>query len=212
MADRLADTISIEPEVFLEAVNSMELCEKLGVASASLEGFLFPDTYNLLYDSTAEEIILMMNGRFNEVLGEITPDEIEPDNMLRKIIIASLIEREARLDSERKIIAGVLLNRLAKNYKLQCESTVRFLTDNWTGTLSAEELALDSPYNTYKNFGLPPGPICNPGRTSIEAAFHPEETDYLYFVANPDGSHTFSKSLRDHNKAVREIRENNNQK
>jgi peptidoglycan lytic transglycosylase G len=210
MAARLADTISLDPDRFLEAVNNEELCEKLGVVSSSLEGFLFPDTYNLLYDSTAEEIIMMMTRRFREVLNEHAPDAPDSEIIYQKIILASLIEREARLDSERKTVAGVIMNRLHKKYKLQCESTVRFLTGNWTGPLSAEDLAIDSPYNTYKYYGLPPGPICNPGRTSIEAAFAPEETPYLYFVANPDGSHTFSKSLREHNKAVKEYKKNNN--
>jgi len=170
-----------------------------------LEGFLFPDTYQFEADATAEEIINVMLKRFGEVYNEEYRRRAQELGLstLEVVTMASIVEKEAKLDEERAVIAGVFYNRLKKNWKLESCATVQYLLGEPKAELSYKDLEIDSPYNTYKYYGLPPGPIASPGKASLEAALYPEEVDYLFFRANPDGSHTFSRTLAEHNQAGR---------
>lgn len=176
----------------------------------SLEGYLFPDTYEFPRDVTEEEIIDTMLDRFNEVFKDeyyaraeelgITVDEV--------ITMASLVEREARHDDERDLIAGVYYNRLDIDMKLQCDATVQYALEERKERLLYSDLEIDSPYNTYQHYGLPVGPISSMGEASIKAALYPKDTDFLYYVAKNDGSHVFSRTLEEHNNAKDQVLNN----
>lgn len=165
-----------------------------------LEGYLFPDTYEIYKDATAEDIIDKLLGRFNKVFTEEYRSRAKELGMTvdQVVVLASIIEREAKLDNERKTISAVFQNRLKKNMLLQSCATVQYLFKEQKEVLTYKDLELKSPYNTYINIGLPPGPIASPGLKSIEAALYPEDTDYLYFVARNDGSHIFTKTYSEH--------------
>jgi UPF0755 protein len=175
--------------------------------ATSLEGFLFPDTYKFNHHTTPEEMLGTMVKRFAEVATRL---RIEPANAHRVVTMASLIEREVRVPSERPLVAGVFENRLRAGMPLQTDPSVIYaslLRGTWTGVIHQSELHSDSEYNTYTHAGLPPGPICNPGLASLKAALHPTETDYMYFVANPDGSSKFARSLDEQNANVEAYRQ-----
>jgi UPF0755 protein len=144
--------------------------------------------------------------RFQKIFSALIEDkELIPGGLLpvKEIVtLASIVEKEAGLDEERPIIASVFLNRLKKRMRLESDPTVIYGLKNFDGNLKKKDLRTPSPYNTYLNYGLPPGPIANPGRESLMAALNPAETDYLYFVSKNDGSHYFSTTLSEHNKAV----------
>ncbi|WP_338832893.1 Endolytic murein transglycosylase [Moorella humiferrea] len=169
-----------------------------------LEGFLFPDTYRVAKGTPPEEIIMMMLRRFQEVYQEISREKDPGLNLDTKqiVILASIVEKEARVDSERPLIAGVYVNRLNKGMRLEADPTIQYLLPEPKPVLTYKDLEIESPYNTYRVNGLPPGPIANPGRASLLAALRPAKTDYLYFVAKPDGTHYFSRTLDEHNQAV----------
>ncbi|SMB98703.1 UPF0755 protein [Thermanaeromonas toyohensis ToBE] len=170
-----------------------------------LEGFLFPDTYRVAVGAKPETIIRKMLDRFQEVYSEVIRYRAPglELNTLQVVTLASLVEKEAKLDEERPLIAGVFLNRLRKGMKLESCATVEYLLEEPKPVLSYQDLEIDSPYNTYRVFGLPPGPIASPGKASLLAALNPAPTEYLYFVARPDGSHEFSRTLEEHNAAIR---------
>lgn len=172
-----------------------------------LEGYLFPDTYEIYKDTTAETIIDKLLNRFNDIFTEEYKNRAEELNMTidQVITLASIIEREAKLDSERKTVSAVFHNRLKKNMMLQSCATVQYLFKEQKEVLTYKDLEIESPYNTYKNAGLPPGPIASPGLKSIEAALYPEDVDYLYFVTKGDGSHIFTKTYSEHLDAQNKI-------
>jgi UPF0755 protein len=170
----------------------------------NLEGYLFPDTYELPWVVTAEEVVAAMVGQFREKALPLWTDQA-PLSLRDTVILASLVEREARLPAERPVIAGVYLNRLKRGMPLGCDATIQYALGKRTAP-TWQELEIDSPYNTYLRPGLPPGPICNPGRACFEAAVKPKKTGYLYYVRNDvkgDGSHIFTSSLEEHNDAIR---------
>ncbi len=159
-----------------------------------LDGFLFPATYDLTSDLTPQEILGLMLGRFNTAL---TPDlqarAREQHLSIRQVIIlASIVEREAKLDSERPVIASVFLNRLHIGMPLESDATVQYALGTPKGKLTDQDVRTPSPYNTYLHYGLPPGPISNPGLASIKAVLYPAKTNYLFFMGKADGSHVFS--------------------
>ncbi len=173
----------------------------------NLEGFLFPSTYEVFKDAKEEDIIRKMLEEFQLVYKDLIKDKAEDlDLSLNEIItMASLVEREARSDQERGLIAGVYYNRIEIGMKLQCDATVQYALGERKERLLYKDLEIDSPYNTYLHYGLPIGPISSVGIPSIEAALEPEDSDYLYYVAKPDLSgHVFSKTLDEHNKAKEE--------
>ena len=177
----------------------------LGVQGQTLEGYLFPDTYHLTKGFSTDEIIRQMVERFKSVYTPAIEKAAEQRGMsMRKVVtLASIIEKETGASGERRTISAVFHNRLKKGIRLQSDPTVIYGIDGFDGNLKKKHLlGSDNPYNTYKRHGLPPGPIANPGRESLEAAVNPEKADYLYFVSKNDGTHFFSKSLKEHNRAV----------
>ena len=179
-----------------------ELISAWSPQAPSLEGFLFPDTYKFNHHSTEEQMLGAMVKRFAEVATRLG---ISPADAKRVVTMASLVEREVRVKAERPLVAGVFENRLRAGMPLQTDPSVIYaslLNGTWTGAIHQSELHSDSEYNTYTHTGLPPGPICNPGLASLQAALHPAQTDYLYFVANPDGSTKFARELDEHNANV----------
>jgi UPF0755 protein len=175
---------------------------------ASLEGYLFPDTYEFANGVSAARIVRSMLRRFQQT-GQAALEN-HPSRPLHLkdreiLILASIVEREAKLSRERPIIADVFLNRLERGIMLGSCATVQYVLPVQKERLLEKDLEVDSPYNTYKNAGLPPGPICNPGLASIEAVLNPEPGDYLYFVSAGDGSHVFSKTYTEHLQAKARI-------
>ena len=172
-----------------------------------LEGYLFPDTYKFSKDVTEEEIIDAMLNRFNKVFKKRYYKRVEQLGMTVDDIVtmASLIEREAKHDNERALISGVYYKRLDMGMKLQCDATIQYALGEQKQRLLYSDLEIDSSYNTYKHAGLPVGPISSVGEASIKAALYPEDTDYIYYVAKEDGSHVFSRTLEEHNKAKNEV-------
>jgi peptidoglycan lytic transglycosylase G len=181
------------------------LISDLNPSAASLEGYLFPDTYHFSRHATPLQILTAMTRRFRQTATQLGLHVGIP----RVVLMASLIEKEVSQDSERALVAGVFVNRLAKGIPLATDPTVIYaalLEDRWRGTIYASDLANPSPYNTYRHTGLPPGPICNPGLAALKAAINPAQTDYLYFVADANGHSRFSTSLKEHNTNVQTYR------
>ncbi len=174
-----------------------------------LEGYLFPDTYEFYVDDTPENVIGKFLKNFDKKFSVELVQAAEKNDMSIKdaVIIASLIEREAKLSSEQATISGVIQNRLSsKDYpKLQIDATIQYILGH-KGALTNEDLKIDSPYNTYLYDGLPPGAIANPGLDALTAAVNPEKHDYYFYVAKPDGSHIFSKTYNEHLKAIEEAK------
>lgn len=222
VARKLEQVGAVRADEFLRVVadvGTLDLDSSLRPPSGSLEGYLFPDTYQLLPSMTSAEIARMMvkqlEAKFSPAMREAvarmgwTPHQA--------IILASIIEREAAAPSERGLISAVFHNRLRAGMPLQADATVQYAVANrdidqaanfdfWKGELTPEDLAIDSPYNTYRMPGLPPGPICSPGLASLEAAIFPPETDFLYFVSRGDGSHVFARTLQEHLENTRKYR------
>lgn len=177
--------------------------------AGSLEGYLFPDTYRIFrHPTAAADLVQMMLRRFDDVVWRDMLGGRQPARPLQDVItLASLVEAEAKHDSERPVVAAVLLNRLKRGMKLECDATVQYaLGPNRKDRLTYEDLKVASPYNTYLYPGLPPGPINSPGRASIEAALRPAAVPYLFYVARPDGSHVFSRSYAEHLRATARVR------
>ncbi len=170
------------------------------VEEKGVEGYLFPETYFLEYDTPEEEIIDMMLDQFNKVFSKEMEEEGKKFNLTRRdtVILASIVEKEAVKEEERPLISGIFHNRLRKHWYLESCATVQYALGEHKEKLTYEDLKVDSPYNTYNHFGLPPGPICNPGLASIIAALYPAETDLMFFVAEGGGTHEFSKYYGKH--------------
>jgi len=193
---------------FLKEARSPELIRDLAPDAPSLEGYLFPATYRFRRNVPLSDVCRAMTMQFRRVWRELQPASGDPN---RTVTLASMVEKEAVLAQERPRIAGVYAARLRIGMKLDCDPTVVYaslLEGRWTGVIYRSELESKNRYNTYQHAGLPPGPIANPGRESLQAALHPIETDELYFVAAPGGggAHTFSKDIDAHEKAVASYR------
>lgn len=186
-----------------------ELCKSKGKQFGewlpdSLEGYLLPDTYTFPYEANDEAVISRMTGEFESAIvaqWEKKKSKAPMKTLHETVILASLVEREAQVDSERGLIAGVYVNRIRKGMKLECDATVQFALGKTKQVLLFSDLKIDSPYNSYLYPGLPPGPIANPGRKSLEAAMSPTPSEFLYYVRNDiknDGSHVFGRTYTDH--------------
>ena len=190
------------------------LIADLDPQATSLEGYLFPDTYDYTVNTKRAQLVEAMVKRFREVYTPEMQARSEEMKMSARqaITMASLIEKEAKVDSERELISSVFHRRLNMKLELGCDPTVIYaaiLAGKYRGTIYKSDLDRDSPYNTYKRAGLPPGPIASPGKRSMQAALYPADTDYLYFVVDAqknDGSHKFSATSKDHDNAVKELR------
>jgi UPF0755 protein len=169
-----------------------------GAAAKDLEGFLFPDTFELRKRAPVGDLVQLQLEDFKRRIAGVDMGYARSKNLTTYdvLTIASMVEEEAQLESERPLVAAVIYNRLSDGMPLGIDATIRFATGNYTEPLSKSELAVDSPYNTRLNAGLPPGPIGNPGLASIEAAAHPAQVDYLFYVVKPGtcGEHSFSSS------------------
>ena len=174
------------------------------------DGELLPETYSFMYGDTKDSVIIQAKEAMKKALEKAwngRDDKLPIKNIDELLILASIIEKETSIDSERGLVASVFANRLTKRMKLQTDPTVIYAITmgkkKLGRSLKKKDLKIDSPYNTYKYHGLPPSPICNPGRPSLEAAANPEISQYLYFVADGKGGHNFSKSLKEHNSNVK---------
>ena len=193
-------------EQFIHEAGNPELIASLNLHTENLEGYLFPETYHFGKYTGAKKIVKAMSDTFKQrvLKPEILKRAEEMGMTIHEIItLASLIEKETGLETERKLISSVFHNRLKKKMLLQTDPAVIYAIKNFDGNIRKKDLSVDSPYNTYKYPGLPPGPIASPGMESIIAALNPVESPYLYFVSRQDGSHHFSKTLTGHNRAVR---------
>lgn len=213
IADYLESQHFIHAGDFLEASSLTEIISSLDKEASNLEGYLFPETYYFPKGIPAEKIVSTLVSQFKSVFSEdwqkraaeisMTPREV--------VILASLIEKETSIPEEKKLVSAVFHNRLRMGMKLDCDPTIIYALREkgiFKERLRTKDLKYDSPYNTYLNRGLPPGPISNPGRDSLEAALYPADEDYLYFVSRNDGSHHFSRSFREHQQAVIKYQKN----
>ena len=183
-----------------ELINDTNFIRKLGINQPSLEGYLFPDTYIFYKGETPENVIKKMVANLYTVIRPSQKFKIRNRTLSTHEIltIASMIEREAMIDREKPIIASVIYNRLEKNMRLQIDATVLYALGTYKKAVTYKDLRVKSPYNTYRNKGLPPGPIASPGFQCIMAALHPAKTDYLYYVATGKGDHRFTKEHDKH--------------
>ncbi len=193
---------------FLRAAKDPGLIRDIAPGAQSLEGYLFPSTYRLPRKVTAEGLCGRLTKQFREAAKEL---KLDAGRLHELVTLASLVEKESAVPEERPKIAGLFTNRLRQGMKLECDPTTIYaalLQDKYRGTIYRSDLDSKHPYNTYQHLGLPPGPIANPGLEALRAAAHPEATDAIFFVAEPNGTgrHVFSKSLADHNLAVAKYR------
>ena len=212
IATLLGQSDTVKPDAFLKAAADPEPIRDLDPAAPTLEGYLFPSSYRVTHQTTARQLCLMMTEEFQRQWRKLGGMEHAAD-IHRIVTLASLVEKETAVPQERPLVAAVFTNRLRLNMPLQCDPTTIYaaLRENrYNGVIHRSDLANVSPYNTYAHPGLPPGPITNPGVIALQAALQPADTDYLYFVAKPDGSgaHHFSASLEEHEKAVLAYRKN----
>ncbi len=171
-----------------------------GVRTTSLEGYLFPSTYLIPREATPDEVAAILTGQFRKELpadAEVRAKALGL-SIPAVVTVASLIEREAKADDERALMAGVYYNRLRRKMPLEVDATIEYIFPEHKTVITRADLAIDSPYNTYRNTGLPPTPIANPGKPSLWAAFHPEPSDYLFYVYKGDGHHAFSRTYAEH--------------
>ncbi|HOC70195.1 MAG: putative aminodeoxychorismate lyase [Candidatus Hydrogenedentes bacterium ADurb.Bin101] len=193
------------PEAFIEAAKDVSLIERLGITAETLEGFLMPNTYFFDKEPEPRALVAVMVAQFEKQWETLVAENPGAAHLDKKylVTVASLVERETKVDEERPLVAQVIYNRLQKNMLLQMDSTLQYALNKYGQRLLKEDTQVKSPYNTYRNKGLPPGPICNPGLKSLRAAMAPADVSYLYFVSNADGkTHTFSNTLEEHNRAV----------
>jgi len=192
---------------FMEAVRDVRIIGSIDREANDLEGYLFPETYSFPKGISSGEAVAAMVGQFRATFGNPWTARAESLRMsVRQIVtLASLIEKESSVAEENRLVSAVFHNRLRIGMKLDCDPTIIYALkekDLFDGNLTKKDMSLDSLYNTYRYPGLPPGPICNPGREAIEAALYPAEESYLYFVSRNDGSHQFSRTFAEHQNAV----------
>jgi UPF0755 protein len=205
---RLARTLKVPPDSVQTAVRDTALLARLDIPNPTLEGYLFPDTYAFPIGTTARQAVREMVYAFErrwkpEWDSSLVDLKINRNDL---VTMASIVEKEARVPEERPVIAAVYYNRLRRGMLLQADPTVQYALGHHVGRVLYKDLAVESPYNTYKYKGLPPGPVASPGAASLRAAANPANVPYLYFVATPDGHHEFRMTLEQHTNAVRQVR------
>ena len=193
----------IKRDRFLALVQDVAFIKKMGIDALNLEGYLFPETYTLVrYETDESSVIRMMVNRFHQVWKELDIQETHGLNSHQLLTLASIVEKETGAAAERPLIARVFFNRLSRKMRLQSDPTVIYGIRDFNGNLTRADLKKETPYNTYVIPALPPGPICSPGRAALEAVLRPADSEALYFVSKNDGTHIFSTTLADHNRAV----------
>jgi len=200
---KLRNEIGIDSDIFISLTKDTAFIRQFGIECNSLEGYLLPDTYYFYWGMSEKAIIKILVNKNLAIFNSSVHKQMEELKMDRHEIVtlASIIEGEAILDDERTTISSVYHNRLNRRMKLQADPTIQFILNGPPRRILYRDLEIDSPYNTYKYYGLPPGPINNPGKNSILAAIYPKDTKYVFFVATGDGSHTFSKTGSEHVRA-----------
>lgn len=204
----IAANLDIDSTAFMAATRNRALLSRLGIKANDTEGYLFPGTYNFPWASTPEEVITFLSGQL-QAFGRENPVKrafLKEMSEHQILTLASIVEAETPVDSEKPVIAGVYLNRLRKNMRLQADPTVQYVLAGDGRHLYFKDLFIDSPYNTYLHTGLPPGPICNPGAASIRAVLNPSEHSYLYFVATGNGGHYFAPDFAAHSENIRKYK------
>ena len=206
IANLLRHSDTVDGDEFLKAAMNPNSIRDLDPLAPTLEGYLFPSTYRVTHHTTAGQLCHLMTAEFRKRWSQLTGSEQAVD-VHRIVTLASLIEKESAVRAERPLVAAVFSNRLKSGIPLQCDPTTVYaalLENRYRGAIHRSDLASTNPYNTYTHAGLPPGPVTNPGADSLSAALHPAESSFLYFVAKPDGSgsHHFSATLEEHEKAV----------
>ena len=207
IAQILEELNIVDRHAFLQKSSSPTFISSLALPTevgSTLEGYLFPDTYHLFKGMDPEQVVQIMVRQFHKVFNADLTNMASQLGISQReaVILASIIEKEASLSEEKPLISAVLQNRLKKKIPLQSDPTVIYGIKNFNGNLTKEDLLRPNPYNTYLMIGLPPTPICNPGKDSILAALSPAPVPYLYFVSKNDGSHYFSSDIEEHNQAV----------
>lgn len=205
--DLLAQKGFSDRETLKTALRKTEWISDMAPDALNLEGYLFPETYHFDRKAGADLILQTMVDQFRKEFQKVLSETPLPAgwNASRIVTLASMIEKEVQKSEERSTVSSVFHNRLERRMPLACDATIIYalkLNGTWNGNIRKSDLAIDSPYNTYKNVGLPPGPIANPGAASLYAALNPSDTEYLYYVSRNDGTHVFSKNYRDHQRAV----------
>jgi len=207
IAEELSDKLNINKDLFEYHLSDSAFIRSLGFEVPYLEGYLYPETYHFSYGMDEKSMIKWMVTLFSEKFGDaerIRAGELSM-SVNEVITLASIIEGEVVQDEERPTVSSVYHNRLDSDMRLQADPTIQYILTDGPRRLSRKDLFIESPYNTYRNSGLPPGPIGNPGYLSIKAALWPAETEFIYFVATGDGYHTFSKTLDEHNEAKQKL-------
>lgn len=204
----IARSLEVPAESVEVATRDTALRHRLDIPTPTLEGYLFPDTYTFPPGTTAREAVTAMVERFESVWKPAWDSAARARAMTRHDILAlaAIVEKEARLAEERPVISAVYHNRLKIGMRLQADPTVQYALGRHVERVLYRDLEVDSPYNTYRHAGLPPGPIASPGAASIEAAVFPADVPYLYFVAHPDGHHEFRRTFEEHAAAIRMVR------
>jgi len=198
---------------FLEVAKSdVGLISDVAPEAKTLEGYLFPNTYEFTRTQSMKDIVAVMVKQFRQVAEQIglTTDLQKKDDLQKTVTMASIVEKETAVPEERAVVASVYYNRLVRHIALQADPSVIYaelLDGRYSGALHHSDMQFQSAYNTYTHSGLPPGPIGNPGRSALEAAMHPAQTDYYYFVSDGNGHHRFSRSLEEHNQNVAKLRQ-----
>jgi UPF0755 protein len=213
IARLLAGEKLVDVDRFMALVMDTRFVEDLGVPGNTLEGYLFPDTYRLTRGMGEEEMLQIMVTRFRQAVPKDLDAQAQRVGLDAHSVVtlASLIEKEAKLDSERPLVAAVFYNRLRRNMPLQSDPTAVYGVPGPRRRITTLDLKRKTPYNTYLKAGLPPGPISNPGLASIQAVLDPAPVNYLYFVAKNDGTHYFSRTLAQHAEAVRKYQVKSNE-
>jgi UPF0755 protein len=195
---------------FLSACLDTNVLREFDVSDATAEGYLFPETYEFLTGSPPPDVVRRMLRQFFSVFSELRTQTPGPQSLTpaQTVILASIVEREAKVPEEYPRIAGVFVNRLRRHLPLQSCATVEYLLPERKGRLSVDDTRIESPYNTYLHVGLPPGPICSPGRRALAAALNPERNDYLFFVARGDGTYAFFCTAAEHAANCRALLDN----
>lgn len=208
IAPQLARSLGVPRDSVDAALHDTALLARLDVPTPTLEGYVFPATYTFAAGTTARQAVRQMVARFEQAWRPEWNDRLQALALKRHdaMTLASIVEREAVRAEERPVIAAVYYNRLRRGMRLEADPTVQYALGRHTARVLYRDLEVDSPYNTYRHAGLPPGPIGSPGTASMAAAVAPAEVPYLYFVAAPDGHHEFRTTYADHLRAIREVR------
>jgi len=200
--------LDMDSSAFMAAAGARAFLHRNGIKGRSAEGYLFPGTYHFAWANTPEEaaafLVRQFRAFYNDSLKAVAASKGFSETSL--LTLASIVEAETPLDSEKPLVASVYLNRLKKNMRLQADPTVQYALGEDARLLYYKDLSVDSPYNTYRHAGLPPGPICNPGSASILAVLNPADTPYLYFVATGRGGHYFAETLEGHAENIEKYR------